>query len=532
LERLEALTTQKKFATARIHSERDFQTVASEILEISAEVHDDNLLLIVDGITAQEAPRFPEALARAGQVCIFGQGESFDQNPPKAVLADLSEPLTEEDRFLFALTPCFALGVAFCHGDHRRHAPMGNWLGVRSQVRAAATTLLQLSESTSDVALPGGESSSDPERDSESTFRIVAKQSTRPSTGTAGSALDRNDLASVLEILKSLSAKRRTHDILYVFVEQIASVVDIDRCSVVQVWEDGLEGHVLASHEDEAISDLKIDLAKYPEIGAALSRRRKVLSNDVGSDSLMAPFAADLSKAGITAILVIPIVLYDQNVGSFFLRAALRGRAFTDRDVGFCEIVGEAAANALERAHLLDSIQRANQHLERLAITDGLTGVYNHRYFRDRLQDEYERAARYALPLACMLVDVDDFKSINDTFGHQQGDKVLVEIASRMMGAVRSNDIVARYGGEEFVVLLPQTPLEGAVLQANRLLDAISSKHYDGLPEGAEVTVSIGMTVLDPDTMKESSVLVAVADAALYQAKNSGKNQVIIKENL
>jgi diguanylate cyclase (GGDEF)-like protein len=409
---------------------------------------------------------------------------------------------------------------------------MGSWLGVRSQVRGAAATLLQLSESTTDVALPGGESSSDPERDSECTFRIIAKLSTRPSTGTAGSSLDRNDLASVLEILKSLSAKRRTHDILYVFVEQIAAVVDIDRCSVVQVWDDGLEGHVLASHKDEAVSDLKIDLAKYPEIGAVLSRRRKVLSNDVESDSLMAPFAADLSKAGITAILVIPIVLYDQNVGSFFLRAALRGRVFTDRDVGFCEIVGEAAANALERAHLLDSIQRANQHLERLAVTDGLTGVYNHRYFRDRLQDEYERAARYTLPLACMLVDVDDFKSINDTYGHQQGDKVLVEIASRMMGAVRSNDIVARYGGEEFVVLLPQTPLEGAVLQANRLLNAISSKHYDGLPEGAEVTVSIGMTVLDSSTMKDSSMLVAVADAALYQAKNSGKNRIIVKENL
>jgi hypothetical protein len=160
LERLEALTTQKKFATARIHSERDFQTVASEILEISAEVNDDTLLLIVDGVTAQEARRFPEALARAGHVCIFGQGESFDQDSPKAMLADLPEPLTEEDRFVFALTPCFALGVAFCHENRpassRRHAAMGNWLGVRSQVRAAATTLLQLSESTSDVALPGG----------------------------------------------------------------------------------------------------------------------------------------------------------------------------------------------------------------------------------------------------------------------------------------------------------------------------------------------------------------------------------------
>ncbi|HJP36497.1 MAG TPA: GGDEF domain-containing protein [Gammaproteobacteria bacterium] len=212
--------------------------------------------------------------------------------------------------------------------------------------------------------------------------------------------------------------------------------------------------------------------------------------------------------------------------------AALRGRHFRERDVAFCEIVGEAAANALERAHLLDSFQRANQHLERLAITDGLTGVYNHRYFRERLQEEYERAARYSLPLACMLMDVDDFKNVNDTYGHLQGDKALIEIASRILAAVRTNDIVARYGGEEFVVLLPQTPLEGATFQANRLLHAISGEPYDGMPEGAQVTVSIGMTILDASTMKDSSAVVAVSDAALYQAEAEGKNRVIVRKKL
>jgi predicted signal transduction protein with EAL and GGDEF domain len=129
--------------------------------------------------------------------------------------------------------------------------------------------------------------------------------------------------------------------------------------------------------------------------------------------------------------MVIPIVLFDPNVGSLFLRVTRRRRAFTLREVGFCEIVAEAAGNALERAQLFERIQRANERLEHLAITDALTGLYNRRHFHQRLQEEYQRSKRYELPLACLMFDIDDFKKINDTHGHLQGDRYMRPVRRR-----------------------------------------------------------------------------------------------------
>lgn len=127
-----------------------------------------------------------------------------------------------------------------------------------------------------------------------------------------------------------------------------------------------------------------------------------------------------------------------------------------------------------------------------------------------------------------MLIDVDDFKQVNDTYGHLQGDAVLREISSRALRSTRKNDIIARYGGEELVAILPQTGLEGAIVQANRLLREVSEKPYPGLPEGKSVTVSIGVTVLDRQKTPDSEAFIQQADEALYDAKANGKNQISI----
>jgi len=343
-------------------------------------------------------------------------------------------------------------------------------------------------------------------------------------------AMDRHDLFSVLEILKAISSKRRAHDVLYVFVEQISRVIETDRCSIVQVWGGERKGRVQASHEDESVSDLVIDLDKYPELLQAMETRQKVIINDVTRHHLTRPYARQLSAAGIRVLMVIPIVLFDPNVGSLFLRVTRRRRSFTLREIGFCEIVAEAAGHALERAQLFERIQRANERLERLAVTDALTGLYNRRHFHQRLQDEYQRSKRYDLPLACLMFDIDDFKKINDTYGHLQGDTVLREIAVRTNGVIRKTDICARYGGEEFVVIMPQTRLAGARSQAQRLLEVLRSSKYPGMPAKARVTVSVGVAVLDLEKMDNCDALVAQADVALYEAKRLGKNRVVVAE--
>jgi diguanylate cyclase (GGDEF)-like protein len=294
------------------------------------------------------------------------------------------------------------------------------------------------------------------------------------------------------------------------------------------VWGGDEVGHVLASHEDKKVTDLPIELSKYPEIQRSLDESQKIVIGDVSKDPLTQPFLAPLTAANISSIVVIPIVLFDETIGSLLLRAARGENPFTSREISFCEIVAEAAANALERAHLFESIQKANEGLEFLAVTDGLTGLYNHRYFRERLADEFERAMRYKVPLACLILDVDNFKRINDTFGHLRGDAVLKEIAARVTRSVRKPDIIARYGGEEVVVIMPQTGAEGAMAQAERIRRKIGEVPFGDNGNAIRVTVSVGVGVLQHNMMQDCEALIREADSALYQAKAAGKNKVVI----
>ncbi|MBX7257098.1 MAG: sensor domain-containing diguanylate cyclase [Candidatus Hydrogenedentes bacterium] len=336
------------------------------------------------------------------------------------------------------------------------------------------------------------------------------------------------DLSSVLSILKAISGKRRSHDVLFVFVERIAQVLEIDRCSVVRVWGSEDVGHVLASHDDQAVSDLLIDLTKYPEIVQSLRRFEKVVVEDAYRDPLTKPHAVFMRKAGLRAIVVVPILLLDPNVGSLFLRIARRERPFSTQEIDFCEVVSEAAANALERAQLFDSIQQANERLEHLAVTDELTGLSNHRYFRQRLEEEFERARRYRLPLTLVLFDIDNFKQFNDKYGHLQGDEILRELGSRTKRVTRRSDITARYGGEEFAIIMPLTGPEGASSRAERLRHEVATTLIQGLPAGVNVTVSIGIGELEHDKMMDCEALIRAADIALYEAKARGKNQVVV----
>jgi len=335
------------------------------------------------------------------------------------------------------------------------------------------------------------------------------------------------DLETVLGILKALSARREPSDVLFTFTSRIAETLTLDRCSVVRVTDKGKAARVVASHEDAQVKDLPIDLAKYPELIRALDTGRSVIINDVAHHPQTKPVAGELAAAGITALVVVPIALSEERLGSLVLRAARRGGSFAAREVRFCELIAESAANALERAYLLEDLKRANTELEHLARTDELTGLYNQRYFRQRLAEECSRAARYGSPLACMFMDVDNFKTVNDKYGHLVGDDVLRELGARTLKTTRGHDIVARYGGEEIVILLPQTDYDGAVTQAQRLLHIISDTPFPDLPATHKITVSIGLAMHDAASKEDSEALLARADAALYEAKARGKNRIV-----
>ena len=505
-----------------------FQMLLAEVARFSEAHNGAGAIIFVDAQTAELVPQAESIINNAVYVACAGALPAGWETAATVLPLTRAEE-SPDDRFLAFVSPSlsFALaGLEIKNGGEPSFR--GGWTCDR---RIVETTLQQIAEAYGHHAetLPKPASSA-PAADTSLMLatRLMTCMVTQFTARQQDIAMDRHDLFSVLEILKAISSRRRAHDVLFVFVEQIARVIDTDRCSIVQVWGGERKGRVQASHEDETISDLVIDLEKYPEILQAMETRQKVVINDVSRHHLTRQYSKQLSEAGIRILMVIPIVLFDPNVGSLFLRVTRRRRPFSLREIGFCEIVAEAAGNALERAQLFERIQRANERLERLAVTDALTGLYNRRHFHQRLQEEYQRSKRYDLPLACLMFDIDDFKQVNDTYGHLQGDSVLREIAAQTNGLIRKTDICARYGGEEFVVVMPQTGIEGARSQAQRLLEVLRSHKYPGMPPKSRVTVSIGVAVLDLDTMDNCDALVAQADVALYEAKRLGKNRVVV----
>jgi diguanylate cyclase (GGDEF)-like protein len=175
-------------------------------------------------------------------------------------------------------------------------------------------------------------------------------------------------------------------------------------------------------------------------------------------------------------------------------------------------------------------LQQAKESFEQLSITDGLTRLHNHRYFQDQLTREIRRVERSGEPLAMLLIDLDDFKQLNDRLGHAAGDELLAGVASTLNQSVRASDLLARYGGEEFVVLAPDTDREGAYRLAEKLRTAIAESAFvvDDSERGIRVTVSVGVARY---TGNRKGFFNA-ADRALYRAKDQGKNCVVLDEEL
>ena len=239
------------------------------------------------------------------------------------------------------------------------------------------------------------------------------------------------------------------------------------------------------------------------------------------------------------ALITIPLVARGQLKGALNIYRLGEDAVFFEHEFELAKWFGDAAALAMDNAHV-------RMRLEHLAQTDSLTGLFNHRYFHERLRTELTRASRFRDSIAVLMLDLDDFKPFNDTYGHPQGDKLLRGVAGILRGTTRDRlDLVARYGGEEFVVLLPCTPAAGATVTGERLVRDVSGDArdavgvaetirrmmaenlFEGFPSRDEVhvTVSVGIATF-PDHAGSAFELVVNADKALYLAKRMGKNCV------
>ncbi len=227
-------------------------------------------------------------------------------------------------------------------------------------------------------------------------------------------------------------------------------------------------------------------------------------------------------------ILSAPIIVGDNIWATLTFSDAEARPAFEEDDSQFLMLMVGWLGGELERRQAREQLEqqqiellRAADELERLATQDGLTGLKNRRALDEQLTAEYQRALRYKTPLSLILLDVDKFKSFNDTFGHPAGDEVLKSVGKILGEGVRNIDFAARYGGEEFALLLPSTDAQGALILAERLRAAIENHGW----KVRAITSSFGVATLQPNT-KAAAELLKSADEALYQSKESGRNRV------
>ena len=193
-----------------------------------------------------------------------------------------------------------------------------------------------------------------------------------------------------------------------------------------------------------------------------------------------------------------------------------------------CPLAGEVEAVEMLRRELSVYLDRTRTRLgmQRMAMVDGLTNLFNHRFFHDQLRTEFQRAVRYQKTMAIIMIDIDDFKGYNDTYGHLAGDRVLAETARAIRGAVRDIDFVARYGGEEFALILPEVDAQSGLIVAEKIRNAVEALRFiseDGEAIGS-ITVSCGVT--DNHEAAAPDALIERADRALYWVKRHGRNLV------
>jgi len=222
---------------------------------------------------------------------------------------------------------------------------------------------------------------------------------------------------------------------------------------------------------------------------------------------------------GARSELAVPLRVKDKLIGVFNVESK-KLNAFGKRDLKLLSTLATPIAIAIQNAQLY-------QEIKNLAITDGLTGLYNFRYFQERLEEEVKRTQRFKRPLALIMADIDHFKKFNDTYGHLKGNKILKSLANILRTNVREVDIVARYGGEEFIIILPEANKEEAQKTAERIrskvekYDFMDNKNHPKM----RLTISLGVTYCFQEVISPHGLIYKV-DQALYLAKGKGRNRV------
>ena len=243
-----------------------------------------------------------------------------------------------------------------------------------------------------------------------------------------------------------------------------------------------------------------------------ISASGTIIENDLSS----APEAVRLFRESASR-MSIPLISFGQTLGVLTLHSS-QPNAFRESELQSLESVADICANSIQNAHYVERVKQ-------LAYLDGLTGIFNRRFFELRIMEELERARRYGTGMAIVMADIDQFKMLNDEFGHLLGDEVLRQVSSLFHQQLRKVDVVCRYGGEEFAILLTQITTQQALAIAEKLRRLVETFQFPGVPR--TITISAGVAAF-PAHGKTRDDMVRAADSGLYAAKLAGRNRVCV----
>jgi diguanylate cyclase (GGDEF)-like protein len=333
------------------------------------------------------------------------------------------------------------------------------------------------------------------------------------------------EIMALYEFTNILGTNVEYRGMLELIVDSIKRIIDYDRCClfIYDETKNELYNTVNRGFPVE-MNYLKIPLEQF-WYGKTLKSGQAILIEDLPKEIYQGKvdsFRHLELLSDIKSFIAVPMIIQNKSIGILLIaKDTIAGFSYENLRLLF--IIASEAALAIQNMQLYQQVYTSS-------ITDGLTGLYNHKYFREQIELQVQQAKEYGFNLSLALLDIDHFKSFNDTYGHQVGDIVLKGVAKLIQDSVPSDNLVARYGGEEFAVIMPDTPIEEALLLCEKIRVNIANHNFQAEEKAMlKVTVSLGVACF-PEHIKNMQrmveELIDLADEHLYYSKDKGRNQV------